>query len=180
MVLLIISFLLLIFLLFLFIPFNVVCKFYVDAFKKFGAYSIKIALINILCGKFEIKQDKLHILNLTNKMPKSSKFGDLFGRKIAEQVQDISCELFFAFGKKNDAFWAAMMCATTNCAVNAIFSVLSAKKEQFNGVVLTIPSTNLDQLSLTAQVVIKMSLIDVVIAFVLAVFRRDYGKQSNW
>lgn len=174
----IISFIFFVLLFLLFFPLKLNFNFHINFVDKIGFYSIKLYKFIIVCGKTELKGDKLHILNLKSIKLKSSNFGKKFTLEVLSVLQDIDINLLFACGKQNDAFSVALMYGILSNLLNPIFCILDTKKKRFYGKLDIIPTTKSNEFMFTAFGNIKFNLAQISVAFLLAILKKEkaYGR----
>lgn len=133
-------------------------------------YSLKAWIIKLLCGKVEFINGKLEVENEDTIILKSYKneYVKLVGKEIFSEIDIKKLEVFFTGGFKEDSFSSAIMCGSVISFVETLFAYLSLK---FDGVKMfkdIEPTFKENNLELTIDIVVSISLWRIVSCFLRA------------
>ena len=146
-------------------PFKTRMMFHTNLLNAKGFYSFKIMKIRLLTGRFYI--DKGEGFTIENSVDIFSKninkpFVKNLIKEMGKKVDIKKVELFFTGGFKEDSYSSAIMCGFVSSAVQTIYSMIYEKFEDvklYEDVNVTFDEDNVD---LTFDIVIKISLIAIL------------------
>ena len=146
-------------------PFKTRMMFHTNLLNAKGFYSFKIMKIRLLTGRFYI--DKGEVFTIENSVDIFSKninkpFVKNLIKEMGKKVDIKKVELFFTGGFKEDSYSSAIMCGFVSSAVQTIYSMIYEKFEDvklYEDVNVTFDEDNVD---LTFDIVIKISLIAIL------------------
>ena len=143
---------------------------HVNLFEMKCYYSIKSWIIKLLCGKIIVDNGKIEMINddtlLTGEIDK------LFIKKMSEGIiskLDVKkMEIFFTGGFKGNSFSSAMLCGSILSMVETLYGYLSLSYDNIKLYKDIKPTFNEDNLELTFDIVVSISLIKILISFLWA------------
>ena len=146
-------------------PFKTRMMFHTNLLNAKGFYSFKIMKIRLLTGRFFI--DKSEGFTIENSVDIFSQninkpFVRNLIKEMTKRVDVKKVELFFTGGFKEDAYSSAIMCGFVSSAAQVIYSMIYEKFEDaklYEDVSVTFDEDNVD---LTFDIVIKISLIAIL------------------
>ena len=146
-------------------PFKTRMMFHTNLLNAKGFYSFKIMKIRLLTGRFYI--DKGEGFTIENSVDIFSKninkpFVKNLIKEMGKKVDIKKVELFFTGGFKEDSYSSAIMCGFVSSAVQTIYSMIYERFEDvklYEDVNVTFDEDNVD---LTFDIVIKISLIAIL------------------
>ena len=146
-------------------PFKTRMMFHTNLLNAKGFYSFKIMKIRLLTGRFYI--DKGEGFTIENSVDIFSgninkPFVKNLIKEMSKKVDIKKVELFFTGGFKEDSYSSAIMCGFVSSAVQTIYSMIYEKFEDvklYEDVNVTFDEDNVD---LTFDIVIKISLIAIL------------------
>lgn len=146
-------------------PFKTRMMFHTNLLNAKGFYSFKIMKIRLLTGRFFI--DKNEGFTIENSVDIFSQninkpFVRNLIKEMTKRVDVKKVELFFTGGFKEDAYSSAIMCGFVSSAAHVIYSMIYEKFEDaklYEDVSVTFDEDNVD---LTFDIVIKISLIAIL------------------
>ena len=146
-------------------PFKTRMMFHTNLLNAKGFYSFKIMKIRLLTGRFYI--DKGEGFTIENSVDIFSgninkPFVKNLIKEMGKKVDIKKVELFFTGGFKEDSYSSAIMCGFVSSAVQTIYSMIYEKFEDvklYEDVNVTFDEDNVD---LTFDIVIKISLIAIL------------------
>ena len=146
-------------------PFKTRMMFHTNLLNAKGFYSFKIMKIRLLTGRFFI--DKKEGFTIENSVDIFSQninkpFVRNLIKEMTKRVDVKKVELFFTGGFKEDAYSSAIMCGFVSSAAQVIYSMIYEKFEDaklYEDVSVTFDEDNVD---LTFDIVIKISLIAIL------------------
>lgn len=146
-------------------PFKTRMMFHTNLLNAKGFYSFKIMKVRLLTGRFYIDNgDGFTIENSADIFSKNinKPFVKNLIKEMCKKVDIKKVELFFTGGFKEDSYSSAIMCGAVSSAVQTIYSMIYEKFEDvklYEDVNVTFDSDNID---LTFDIVIKISLIAIL------------------
>lgn len=146
-------------------PFKTRMMFHSNLLNAKGFYSFKIMKIRLLTGRFYIDDgDGFTIENSADIFSKNinKPFVKNLIKEMSKKIDIKKVELFFTGGFKEDSYSSAIMCGVVSSAVQTIYSMIYEKFEDvklYEDVNVTFDSDNID---LTFDIVIKISLIAIL------------------
>lgn len=171
--LLIVFFVLILLLMVLIFPIKSRCMAHFNLLEKKGFYSIKIFVFKILCGMVYIKNGKLFADNVSNALfdSYSSPFMKKFIAELMAKMDVKKMEVFFTGGFKENSFSSAILCGGLSSAVHTFYSYLSQKYEGVKLYEDIKPTFGKDNLELTFDIVISISLFQIIMAVFAAAIK---------
>ena len=146
-------------------PFKTRMMFHSNLLNAKGFYSFKIMKIRLLTGRFYIDDgDGFTIENSADIFSKNinKPFVKNLIKEMSKKIDIKKVELFFTGGFKENSYSSAIMCGVVSSAVQTIYSMIYEKFEDvklYEDVNVTFDSDNID---LTFDIVIKISLIAIL------------------
>jgi hypothetical protein len=133
-------------------------------------YSLKAWLVKLLCGKIEFVDGKIEVKNEESLISKNyqNEYLKFVGKEMLAEIDIKKLEVFFTGGFKEDSFSSAIMCGSVISFVETLFAYLSLKYDgvkMFKDIEPTFENNNLE---LTLDVVVSISLWRIVSCFLRA------------
>ena len=127
-------------------------------------YSVKSWVIKLLCGKIVAENGKIEIANddtlLTGDIDKL--FVKKMGEEILSKLDIKKVEIFFTGGFKENSFSSAIMCGSILSIVETLYGYLSLSYDNIKMYKDIKPTFDEDNLELTLDLVVSISLIKIV------------------
>ena len=146
-------------------PFKTRMMFHTNLLNAKGFYSFKIMKIRLLTGRFYIDRGDGFVVENTVDLFSGNINKPFVRHLIKEMIKKVDVkkvEVFFTGGFKEDSYSSAIMCGTVSSAVQMIYSMIYEKFEDvklYENISVTFDSDNID---LTFDIVIKISLIAIL------------------
>ena len=133
-------------------------------------YSLKSWILKLLCGRIELENGKIIMINEETFFSKSydSNFVKLFGKEILQEIDIKKLEVFFSGGFKDDSFSSAIMCGSVISFVESLFGFLSLKFDDVKMYKDIRPTFDENNLELTLDIVVSISLWRIVKSLLIA------------
>ncbi len=163
--LLIVFFILMVIIMAMAFPFKTRMMFHSNFLKTKGFYSFKIMKIKLLTGRFYIDEgDGFTIENSANLLSQNynKPFVKNLMKELSKKVDIKKVEMFFTGGFKDDSYMSAIMCGFASSMIQTIYSYVYEKYEGvklYEDVEVTFEEDNID---LTFDIVIKISLLAIL------------------
>ena len=151
----------------IFFPFKTRVMGHVNLLEMKCYYSVKSWIIKLLCGKIIVDNGKIKMTNddtiLTGDVDK------LFVKKMVGEIMsklDIKkIEIFFTGGFKENSFSSAIICGSILSIVETLYGNLSLSFDNIKMYKDIKPTFDEDNLELTIDIVVSMSLIKILNCF---------------
>ena len=148
-------------------PFKTRLMSHINLLEKKCYYSVKSWMIKLFCGKICIVDGKLQMNNLdtflTGNIDKD--FIKQMSAEILSKLDVKKVEIFFTGGFKDSSFSSAMLCGLILSAVETLYGYLSLSFDNVRMYKDINPTFNEDNLELTFDVVVSISLMQLVRCF---------------
>ncbi len=178
--LLIVFFITILLLLLIFLPFKTRLMFHLNLFETKTYYSLKVIFIKILCGMVFMKDGKLYVSNIDGPITfSSSKFTRFLILNILSKIDVKKVEIFFTGGFADNSFNSALLCGSVSAVVQTFYSILSQKFENVKLYEDIAPTFNKDNLEVTVDVVVSLSIFQLFVSIISAAFRNNKLKESK-
>lgn len=178
-ILIIVTIILVLFLLIIF-PFRVRFQGHVNLLANICVYSAKILFVPLLVGRCKVTiKDGLVFENAINKLANDEKHPhlmDIYTEQIIKRLVISKLDLYFTFGDSADAGVTAMVCGTMQTLSSILISVVLNRNKYASITQDIAPSYTEDVFELTAQLSLKISLLDVFKSYFIAkkVYKNKY------
>ena len=165
------------------LPFKVKGIVHVNYMRMEAYYLIYFGVINFLCGKAFIDDDKFQVKNKNNIImtgKRSKEFDEQLGKDIIKRIKVVNFNYYKVYGNNEDAMNTAIFCGVESVIIKSIEAYLKTKHRELNIFSLVEP-TYIDNQNLTSVYgVIKISILDVILSAITAKLKtRKIKKQSK-
>ena len=147
-------------------PFKIRMLGHFNLIKLIGFYSMKVFFIKFLTGRIRYENNEFKIENSVNII--KEEFNEEFTKKLISELanrMDIKkIEVYFTGGISDNSFSSAILCGSISSLVQSFYSYLSQKYYNVKLYEDIDPTFNQNNLELTFDAVISISLISIVIA----------------
>lgn len=157
-------------------PFKTRMMGHVNLFEMKCYYSVKSWIIKLLCGKIEVENGKLQMLNEETLLSGSydneyvkKVFSELLSRLDVKKV-----EIFFTGGFKENSYYSAIMCGTIVSLVESLYGYLSLKFDDVKMYKDIKPTFDENNLELTLDIVVSFSIFGIAKSLLSA--NKEYKK----
>lgn len=127
-------------------------------------YVAKSWIIKLLCGKIVLENGEIKMTN--EKTLFSSSYNNPFMKNLTKEIMDRldvkKVELFFTGGFKENSFSSAIVCGSVLSVVETLYGYLSLSFDNVKMYKDIKPTFNYDNLELTVDVVVSISLIKIL------------------
>ncbi len=148
-------------------PFKINFKLHINFINLKSFYSLKVLFIKLLCGTTYIEQNNLIIQNTHNLVYNSSKDAQKQMREmtnIAKKIEISKVQIFFTGGIEDNAYQTAMICGYMYAISSALISYIITTNPYVDIFQDIDPVYNKNALDLTAKCILKISILDILIA----------------
>lgn len=162
-------------------PFKIRLMGHFNLMKLIGFYSLKIMFLRLLTGRIVFKDGKINIENSVNIVEDgfNSEFSKQFINEILKRIDIKKIEVYFTGGITNNSFSSAIICGSVSSIVQSIYSYLSQKFYKIKLYEDIDPTFNENNLEITFDIVISISLIAIVIS-VFSAFIKQKKEINKW
>ena len=179
--LLIVFFVLVLIMLVMVFPFKVRFMAHFNLLKMKGFYSIKILFFKILCGMVYTANGKIYVSNIADAItPRyTSPFMKIFVRDLIKRLNVKKIEIFFTGGFAGDSFSSALLCGSVTSFVQTFYSYLTQRYEDVKLYEDVAPTFNKDNLEATIDMVVSISLIQILISVFKTALKTRKAKENT-
>ena len=175
--LLIVFFSVLLVLVLIIIPFKIRLMGHFNIFELKGYYCFKVFFFKFLNGRITMQDDGLKMENSVNFMDGyyNGGFVKELSRQVINRIDIKKIEVFFTGGIIDNSFSSALMCGSVASIVETAFGI-------FEGIKLykdIKPTFNENNLELTFDGVISISLLAIFFALIATVFKSNKKERNN-
>ena len=147
-------------------PFKVRVLGHFNLIKLLGFYSMKVFFIRFLTGRIRYENNEFKIENSVNII--KEEFNEEYTKKFIIELlskMDIKkIEIYFTGGIIDNSFSSAILCGSVSSLVQSLYSYLSQKYYKVKLYEDIDPTFNQNNLELTFDAVVSISLISIVIS----------------
>lgn len=168
--LLIVFFVISLILLILVFPFKTRLMGHINLLEMKCYYSAKSWIVRLLSGMIFVKNGKVEMINNDTFLTGSynNDFVKQLSKEILEKLNIKKIEIFFTGGFKENSFSSAIMCGSVLSLVETIYGYMSLKYDDVKMYKDISPTFEEDNLELTIDLVVSISLIKLVQCLFLA------------
>ncbi len=163
------------------IPFKIRLMGHFNIFELKGYYCFKVLFFKFLNGRITMQNDGLKMENSVNFMDGyyNGNFLKELSKQIIKRIDIKKIEVFFTGGVSNDSFTSAIMCGSVSSVVETVFGILTQKYEGIKLYKDISPTFNENNLELTFDGVISISLLAIFLSVLATIFKSNKKERKN-
>ena len=178
---LIVFFAVLLFILIIILPFKIRLMAHFNLLELRGYYCFKILFIKFLNGRIISQNSELVMENSVNIMSKGNnkEFMKQFGIETMSNIDVKKVEIYFTGGIVDNSFSSAILCGSVSSFVETVYSYFSQKYDCVKLYKDVVPTFNENNLELTFDMVIGLSLFGIAKSLILAQIKTKKLKENK-
>ena len=178
---LIVFFVVLLLILIIILPFKIRLMAHFNLLELKGYYCFKFLCFKFLNGRIISKDGELIMENSVNIMSKGNnkEFMKQAGLEMMSNIDVKKVELYFTGGLVENSFSSAIICGSVSSFVETIYSYFSQKYDCVKLYKDIVPTFNDDNLELTFDIVIGLSLFGIAKSLILAQIKTKKLKENK-
>ncbi len=162
-------------------PFKIRLMGHFNLFELKGYYCFKVLFLKFLNGRITMQNGELKMENSVNLFDGyyNGKFVKNLSKEIFLRTDVKKVEMFFTGGISDNSFSSAIICGSVSSVVETIYSYLSQKYDNVKLYEDVSPTFNENNLELTFDVVVSISLLAIALSIIIATFKSIKKESKN-
>ena len=149
-----------------------------NVLKNKGYYLLKIAFVNLLCGRVRFNDGALEFENnndLLFSKKENEKYLNIVFKNILKKIDVKECEVFCDYGNTSNACNTALICGGLYSFVSCLFAKLKTKFQKMYQFLDVKPNYNKDIIETTVNIEVTITIFQTVISLIKSKFELKRG-----